>query len=74
MATLTHDTARLSAFDGLTSGRNGLAERVRAWMGRRREIARVEFELGTYSDRHLADLGLTRGDIPEVARGRFRRG
>ncbi len=74
MTTLTHDTARLSTFDGLASARNGMLQRFRDWSGRRREIARVTFELNTYSDRHLADLGLTRADIPEVARGRFRRG
>ena len=74
MATLTHDTARLSTFDGIAASRDRLTSRMRDWMGRRREIARVEFELSTYSDRHLADLGLTRGDIPSVARGNFRRG
>ena len=73
MATLTHDTARLSTFDGL-AGRSTLVGAFLNWLGRRREIARIEFELNTYSERHLADLGLTRGDVPEVARGRFRRG
>ncbi len=73
MATLTHDTARPVMFDGLTASR-GLSRRLRDWMGRRREIARIEFELNTYSDRHLADLGLTRGDIRDVARGRYHRG
>lgn len=74
MATLTHETARLAAFDGLAEAPRTVRNRVRDWLARRREIARIEFELGTYSDRHLADLGLTRGDIPAVARGRFRRG
>jgi uncharacterized protein YjiS (DUF1127 family) len=73
MATLTHDTARLAAFDGFAGAPRTIRNRVRGWLARRREIARIEFELNTYSDRHLADLGLTRGDIPMVARGRFRR-
>lgn len=34
---------------------------------------RVAAELSRLSDRQLADLGLTRGDIPAVARGDLRR-
>jgi uncharacterized protein YjiS (DUF1127 family) len=34
---------------------------------------RVATELSRFSDRQLADLGLTRGDIPAVARGELRR-
>lgn len=34
---------------------------------------RVASELAAFSDRELADLGLTRGDIPGVARGEWRR-
>jgi uncharacterized protein YjiS (DUF1127 family) len=34
---------------------------------------RVARELARFSDRELADLGLTRGDIPAVARGKRRR-
>ena len=34
---------------------------------------RVARELARFSDRQLADLGLTRGDIPAVARGKRRR-
>ena len=40
---------------------------------RRLEIARVTHELSGYSDRQLADLGFSRADIPEVARGTFSR-
>ncbi len=39
----------------------------------RREIARVTHELSICSDRHLADLGFSRADIPDVARGVFSR-
>lgn len=34
---------------------------------------RVAAELSRFTDRQLADLGLTRGDIPAVARGELRR-
>jgi uncharacterized protein YjiS (DUF1127 family) len=34
---------------------------------------RVARELARFSERELADLGLTRGDIPAVARGERRR-
>ncbi len=39
----------------------------------RQEIARVEHELSICSDRQLADLGVRRSDIPDVARGLFSR-
>ena len=39
----------------------------------RQEIARVEHELSLCSDRQLADLGFSRCDIPDVARGLFNR-
>jgi uncharacterized protein YjiS (DUF1127 family) len=44
---------------------------LQVWRERRREIARLTRELQTYSDRELAEIGLCRGDIPDVARGRF---
>ena len=34
---------------------------------------RVAAELSRFTDRQLADLGLTRGDIPAAARGELRR-
>ena len=39
----------------------------------RQEVARVTRELSEYSDRQLADLGFSRADIPDVARGVFSR-
>ena len=39
----------------------------------REQIFRITQELDRCSDRHLADLGLTRADIPYVARGRYPR-
>lgn len=35
----------------------------------RREVARITHELSGYTDRELADLDLSRSDIPDVARG-----
>ena len=40
---------------------------------RRQEIARVTHELSICTDRQLADLGFSRADIPDVARGVFSR-
>jgi uncharacterized protein YjiS (DUF1127 family) len=50
-----------------------LVRRYDAWAQQRRAIRQVEVELSTMTPRELADLGLTQGDIPDVARGRFRR-
>lgn len=49
-----------------------LARALRACFeaGQQRRVAR---ELARFSDRELADLGLTRGDIPAIARGEQRR-
>ena len=38
---------------------------------RRLEQNRIRAELSTYSNRELADLGLSRGDIDAIARGTF---
>jgi uncharacterized protein YjiS (DUF1127 family) len=60
---------------GLLSNRGtSIASRFQAWRERRRQINRITFELNSYTDRELADLGLGRGDIDQVARGTFRRG
>lgn len=39
---------------------------------KRREQARIEHELKQYSDRELADLGMSRSEIPFIARGGLR--
>ena len=36
-----------------------------------KERARLRTELNSYSDRHLADLGLSRSDIEDVVRHRY---
>jgi uncharacterized protein YjiS (DUF1127 family) len=39
----------------------------------REEVFRIARELGGYTDRELADLGLSRSEIPAVAQGTYRR-
>ena len=66
----THSSGLLAAF------RMKLTELRLEWQqarSQRREIARVAHELSSCSDRQLADLGFSRSDIPEVARGSFGR-
>ncbi|HEY0205727.1 MAG TPA: DUF1127 domain-containing protein [Acetobacteraceae bacterium] len=46
-------------------------QRARA---QRQEIGRITRELQSYTDRQLTDLGMSRADIPDVARGTFRAG
>ena len=67
---MTYDNAETGF--GLLS--NTIAGRFRAWREQRRKIDRITTELNCYTDRELADLGLSRGDIHSVARGTFRRG
>jgi uncharacterized protein YjiS (DUF1127 family) len=47
---------------------------LRAWRNERRRMAEITRELNSYSDAELNDLGLRRGDIADVARGRYSRG
>ncbi len=46
--------------------------RIVAWMDRRRRVATAVRELSWHSDRELADLGVSRGDIVALAEGRSR--
>jgi uncharacterized protein YjiS (DUF1127 family) len=52
---------------------SNLLSGFRAWRAERRQIAQITRELGSYSNAELSDLGLRRGDIADVARGRFAR-
>ncbi len=60
---------------GLVSAerRPSLKARFLAWRERRRERARIARELLSYTDRELFDLGITRGDIPAILDGTYRR-
>jgi len=42
---------------------------IRAWIEKQHRIDQIERTLNRRSDRQLADMGLTREDIPAVARG-----
>ena len=50
-----------------------LLSQFNAWRARRRERRQVIRELSAHTDRQLADMGITRGDIRAVAAGTFRR-
>lgn len=73
MNTITHNDTAAFAGSGAYGAAPSLRDRFAAWNERRRTIARITRELNTYTERQLADLGLSRGDIPDVARGRITR-
>lgn len=58
-----------------TSGIRGLYAQGAEWLEKRRAYYRTLSELNGLSDRELADIGISRADIPSVARaaGRSRR-
>ncbi|WP_335948696.1 MULTISPECIES: DUF1127 domain-containing protein [Salipiger] len=61
-----------SVHDGLAAQFHNAVAAVRHWNARRNEYARIHDELATYSDRELADINLTRSQIPEIARSAAR--
>jgi uncharacterized protein YjiS (DUF1127 family) len=65
----------LDSAAGLASAerRPSLKARFLAWRERRSERARIARELLSYTDRELFDLGITRGDIPAILDGTYRR-
>ncbi len=73
MATFINHDTQTASLGGASLALRGLAERYQRWSARRRQVARTTLELQAYTDRQLADLGLCRSDIAEVARGQFRR-
>jgi uncharacterized protein YjiS (DUF1127 family) len=50
-----------------------LVRRIADWRERRRRRAQITRELLSYTDRELFDLGITRGDIPAIINGTYRR-
>ncbi len=50
-----------------------LGKRTAASLERKRTVDRIFGELSRMTDRDLADIGLSRGDIYSVSRGDFRR-
>ncbi len=51
----------------------GLRHRFNAWRAQRQRRAQITRELLSYTDRELFDLGITRGDIPAIINGTYRR-
>jgi len=58
-----------TATTSVASTLSGLRNAFRLWLARRREFARITAELEAMSNRELAELGICRSDIPDVARG-----
>ena len=69
--------AYASTHTGSTSGLTALFRSVRATIAgavaEQRALSRARQELNAYSDRQLADLGISRADIPSVVDGSFAR-
>jgi uncharacterized protein YjiS (DUF1127 family) len=53
---------------------SSLFHRLRASWAERRAVERQMQELYRSSDRELWDMGLSRSDLPEIARGTYRQG
>ncbi len=49
-----------------------ILDRVRLWRAARRAEQQILQELSTYTDRELADLNLSRGDVADIAREGYR--
>ena len=77
MAVLSALLPSTVAFRGIAALRLKQRQLSRKWQrakAEREQIFRITQDLKRCSDRHLADLGLSRADIPDVARGTYRRG
>ena len=72
LATPAFTTAPVRGFAGLVTVLPHLRTHWQRAKARRWEVTRITRELQGYTDRQLADLGLSRVDIPDVARGTFR--
>ncbi len=53
-------------------GFGSIGARFKRWADDRAVRRRLERELQSHSDRDLAELGMSRSDIPDVIRGTFR--
>lgn len=68
MATLSNAAPVFGAF---TATCHRLVEHWRHEKARRASAAQVRRELEAHTDRELADLGLSRADIPAIARAAY---
>ena len=74
IAAPTLTTTSVRGFAGLGTMLHHLRVQWQRARAQRWEIARITRELQGYTDRQLADLGLSRVDIPDVARGTYQAG
>ena len=75
MATLFAHFPNTTAFRGIAAFRTGKDQILRKWQrarAQRETVFRITQELANCTDRQLADLGMSRSDIPAVARGTYR--
>lgn len=70
MQITTHSS--VTARGGFLAGLASVPAQFVAWVEKRRRVATAIRELSWHSDRELADLGVSRGDIVAVAEGRAR--
>ena len=76
MATLFELVPNAIGFRGFAAFRNNKDQLRLKWQrarAQRETVFRITQELADCTDRQLADLGLSRSDIPAVARGTYRR-
>ena len=77
MAVLSALLPSTAAFRGVATLKLKQRELRLKWQrakAEREQIFRITQDLERCSDRHLADIGLSRADIPDVARGTYHRG
>jgi len=76
MAVLSSFLPSTTASRALTAMKNKQEQLLLNWQrarAHRAEVFRITQELVSCTDRQLADLGLSRSDIPAVAHGTYRR-
>jgi len=74
MSTLSALSTSILSLPSLTALRTKQGQLRLTWQRarlQRQEITRITRELADCSDRQLADLGLSRAEIPAVARGTY---
>ena len=77
MIALTTFLPRISSIGALAAFSTSQRQLRLKWQraaAQRQEIARITLELADCTDRQLADLGISRSEIPSVANGTYRRG
>lgn len=73
LSTLLPSTVAFRGVAALKLKQRELGLRWQRAKAERERIFRITQDLERCSDRQLADLGLSRADIPDVARGTYRR-